>query len=99
MVRAEQRARSNDMPIDEPSATDPFLDEVVERALAPYRGTAPRELLETMREMLVEALTEDEVGRDLLERARPHATPHGSGVQVRDGAREARRKAGSGEDG
>ncbi|HTN90441.1 MAG TPA: hypothetical protein VL242_42495 [Sorangium sp.] len=83
---------------DEPSATDPFLDEVVERALAPYRGLAPRELLEAMRELLIEALTEDEVGRDLLERARPHATPLGSGVETRDGAGEPRRKAG-GEDG
>ncbi|WP_437303761.1 hypothetical protein [Sorangium sp. So ce388] len=83
---------------DEPSATDPFLDEVVERALAPYRGLAPRELLEAMRELLVEALTEDEVGRDLLERARPHATPLGSGVKTRDGAGEPRRKAGGGED-
>ncbi|XXX77807.1 hypothetical protein WMF30_03405 [Sorangium sp. So ce134] len=87
------------MPIDEPSATDPFLDEVVERALAPYRGIAPRELLETMREMLVEALTEDEVGRDLLERARPRAAPLGSGIESREGAPAPRRKAGGGEDG
>ncbi|KYF74764.1 hypothetical protein BE11_51040 [Sorangium cellulosum] len=84
---------------DDPGATDPFLDEIVERALAPYRALAPRELLDAMREMLVEAITEDEVGRDLLERARPHATPLGSGVETRDGAGEPRRKAGGGEDG
>ncbi|WP_437325408.1 hypothetical protein [Sorangium sp. So ce381] len=85
---------------DEPSATDDrFLDEVVERALASYRGVAPPELIETMRELLVEALTEDEVGRDLLERARPRAAPLGSGVEARDGAGEPRRKAGGGEGG
>ncbi|AUX24984.1 uncharacterized protein SOCEGT47_055250 [Sorangium cellulosum] len=84
---------------DEPSATDPFLDEVVERALAPYRGVAQPELLEIMRELLVEALTEDEVGRDLVERARPRAAPLGSGVQARDGGAEPGRKAGGGEHG
>jgi hypothetical protein len=85
---------------DEPSATDdPFLDEIVERTLAPYRGIAPPEVLGAMRELLVEALTEDEVGRDLFERARPRAAPLGSGTEARDGAGEPRRKAGGGEDG
>ncbi|WP_437913293.1 hypothetical protein WME73_42030 [Sorangium sp. So ce302] len=84
---------------DEPSATDPFLAEVVERTLARYRGIASHDVIETMRELLVEALTEDEVGRDLLERARPRAAPLGSGVEARDGAGEPRRKAGGGEDG
>lgn len=84
---------------DEPSATDPFLDEVVERTLARYSGVAAPDVLEAMRELLVEALAEDEVGRDLLERARPRAAPLGSGVAARDGAGEPRRKAGGGEDG
>ncbi|XXT19277.1 hypothetical protein WME94_54540 [Sorangium sp. So ce429] len=84
---------------DEPGAADPFLDEIVERTLAPYRGIAPPELLEAMRELIVEALTEDEVGRDLLERARPHATPLGSGVETREGAGAPQRRAGSGGDG
>ncbi|MDC0684349.1 MULTISPECIES: hypothetical protein [Sorangium] len=84
---------------DEPSATDPFLDEVVERTLARYRGIASHDVIETMRELLVEALTEDEVGRDLLERARPRAAPLGSGVAARDGAVEPRRKAGGGDNG
>ncbi|WP_437295424.1 hypothetical protein [Sorangium sp. So ce426] len=84
---------------DTPSTNDPFLDEVVERGLAPYRGKVSPEQLETMREMLVEALIEDEVGRDLLDRARPRATPIGSGVETQEGAREPRRKAGSDEDG
>lgn len=92
---------------DEPSATDdPYLDEIVERTLAPYRGIASHDVIETMRELLVEALTEDEVGRDLFERARPRAAPLGSGIEARDGAGEARdgageprRKAGGGEDG
>ncbi|AGP34093.1 hypothetical protein [Sorangium cellulosum] len=87
------------MPTDEPSATDPYLDEVVERALAPYRGIASRDVIEAMRELLVEALTEDEVGRDLLERARPRAAPLGSGIEAREGAAAPRRKAGGGEDG
>lgn len=84
---------------EEPSATDPFLDEVVERALARYSGVASHDVIEAMRELLVEALTEDEVGRDLLERARPRAAPLGSGVAARDGAGEPRRKAGGGADG
>jgi hypothetical protein len=60
---------------DDDSSRDAYLEAIVERVLAPYRPLVSPETLEAMREMLVEWLTLDEVGKDLLERARPRAAP------------------------
>jgi len=77
------------MATDEKQPPDLFLEATVERSLAPYRDLVSPETLEVMREMLVEALTEDEVSRDLLERARPKASPLQSGSSPVNGVAAA----------
>ena len=56
-------------PVEEP-APDPILDDEIERAVAPYRGTVTAEMLEHYRERLRVALLFHPVGRRLLKRVR-----------------------------
>ena len=60
---------------------DAYLESIVERTIAPYRTLVTPEVLDLMREMVEESLTEDEIGLELLERARPRIAPDGSGVK------------------
>lgn len=65
-------------------ASDPFLDEVVEEALAPYRAALSEDLLEAMRRVLEDTLATEPLARQLLSRARPRAVPLQSGDQPTD---------------
>jgi hypothetical protein len=82
------------MPTDPKPTGDAYLDSIVERTLATYRALVPPDVLEVMRELVVQALTEDEVGRDLLERARPRKAPEQSDIQPVDGAPAPAKTAG-----
>jgi len=82
------------MPTDDDSSRDAFLEATVERSLAPYRALVSPETLAVMREMLAESLTEDEVGRDLLERAWRSRAPLQTGERRSNGKAEPDSKAG-----
>ena len=59
----------------------PFLDEVVEKALAPYRDSLPEEALEAMRQVLGDVLATEPLACQLVSRARPRKVPLQSGDQ------------------
>jgi len=63
---------------------DPFLQAEVKRALAHVEGRVPPEVLQTMRETLIDALTTHPVGARLLRKAREDARRAQSGVQAKD---------------
>jgi hypothetical protein len=86
------------MPSERTPSGDAYLESIVERTIAPYRDLVTPDVLELMREMIVESLAEDEVGRDLLERARPRKVPIQSGDQPMEDAAEERRGAGGDDD-
>jgi hypothetical protein len=73
----------------DPPIDDPYLNEIIERTLARYRRLVSPAVLAAMRLSLIHALTEDEVGVDLLRRARPRASPLRSGEEPVDGKGEA----------
>jgi hypothetical protein len=59
--------------------TDAFLQEILDEAMAPYRGRVPEEQLEMMRRVLKEEMREDATAMRLLSAARPRSVPHRSG--------------------
>jgi len=56
-------------------AKDPILEAELERALAPYRGVLPAEVLQEFRDALEHALTKHPTGSLLLARVRPRQAP------------------------
>ena len=85
--------------MDADEERDQLLEETVERSLAPYRHLVSPEVLAVMREMAMEALTEDEVGRDLLERARRERPVAKTGTRETEPTAGPDRKAGGGDGG
>lgn len=83
----------------EQALTEAFVEEHVQRALAPYRGRFPPELLEHFAEELRELLFTHPVASRVLSRVRPHEAS--SGTQPAPGVAEtavpaAPRKASAG---
>lgn len=64
---------------------DPFMEEVLANALAPYEGLVPPEVLATMRHLLEDALTTDRLGAELYARAKPRPIPLESGAVDKSG--------------
>jgi len=76
---------------------DPVLEAEIERALAPYKGLVPPEMLAVMRAELERALTQDAVGQALLKQARPAPVVDQSGdvaTRAADGAPAKAEKGG-----
>jgi hypothetical protein len=67
----------------------------VERVLAALAGSLPPEVLDVLREELLEGLTEHPVGRELVRRARPRVAPERSGEVGPQGSAE-KKPTGSG---
>jgi len=70
-------------------ASNPVLDATVERALAPFRGLLPPEVLEEFRDTMADALTEHPVSKELLNRLRERRVPDESGDEPALGASAA----------
>lgn len=96
-------AKGPDMPIDtappddaypEIPEDDPDLQAEVKRALGPYEKLVPPEILQTMRETLIDALTTHPVGVRLMEKARK-AKQAQSGTQANGAGEEPAGKKGS----
>ncbi|MEJ7734698.1 MAG: hypothetical protein WKG00_36575 [Polyangiaceae bacterium] len=51
---------------------DPYIEQLVDRAVAPYRGKLAVAVLEELRELLGDALATHPVVSRLVERGRPH---------------------------
>jgi hypothetical protein len=73
---------------------DPDLQAELKRALGPYERMLPPEILQTMREMLIDALTTHPVGVRLMEKARK-AKQAPSGTQSNGATEEPAGKKGS----
>lgn len=56
-----------------------FLQEILDEAMAPYRGRLPEKQLQMMRRVLEEEMREDAAAMRLLSAARPRSVPHRSG--------------------
>jgi hypothetical protein len=69
------------------SEDDPDLQAEVKRALGPYEKLLPPQVLQTMRETLIDALTTHPVGVRLMEKARK-ARQAESGTQANSAAGE-----------
>jgi hypothetical protein len=73
---------------------DPDLQAEVKRALGPYEKLVPPEVLQAMRETLIDALTTHPVGVRLMEKARKPKQAR-SGTQPNDADEEPADKKGS----
>jgi hypothetical protein len=71
----------------EQALTEAFVEEHVQRALAPYRGRFPPELIEHFAEELRELVLTHPVASRILSRVRPHQAS--SGTQPAPGVEEA----------
>ena len=81
---------------------DAYVDEVVERALAPYADKVPAAVLEEMRAAMREDLLAHPLSAKLINRLRPRpALPHSDDIEVEPGWRTGavRGKAGDGSGG
>jgi hypothetical protein len=74
-------------PDPEQALTEAFVEEHVQRALAPYRGRFPPELIEHFAEELRELVFTHPVASRILSRVRPHQAS--SGAQPAPGVAEA----------
>ena len=63
---------------------DPIVAAEVKRALAPYEGIHPPDVLATMAEILEHALTTHPVGTALVDRVRPRVSPSQSATVAKD---------------
>lgn len=73
-----------------PEDDDPVLKAEMERALGPYMSLLPRDYIEkVLKPILRHALTEDAVGRSLLDRVRQmeQRAPLKSGEKTKEGVR------------
>lgn len=68
---------------------DPFLEEILDGAMAAYVGRMPAEQLATMRRVLREEMREDATAMRLVSAARPRAAPKQSGDVPAEGAATA----------
>jgi hypothetical protein len=70
-----------------PEDDDPVLAAEMERALRPYEGLVPPQMLLVLRDILRNALTEHPVGRTLLDRVRAleRVPPSKSGAETKPG--------------
>lgn len=75
-----------------PEDDDPLLAAEIERAIEPYRGLVPPQMLLVLRNIARMSLTEDPLGRQLLERMRAldRAAPSKSGEETRPGLKADR---------
>lgn len=73
---------------------DPDLQAEVKRALGPYEKMLPPEVLQAMREMLIDALTTHPVGVRLMHKAR-EAKQQRSGTETSGASEEPADKKGS----
>ena len=71
-----------------PEDDDPVLAAELNRALAPYRTLVPPEMLEVYRDILRHSLTENPVGKALLDRVKAieRKPPSQSGEEAKEGA-------------
>lgn len=88
------------MSTDDRMTPDPYVEAIIERTVAPYQALVSPAVLESMREALRYALTVDEVGADLVARARPRSAPLESGEEPVEGggAEGLRDRTGSGDE-
>lgn len=63
-----------------------FLQEILDEAMAPYRGRLPEAQLQMMRRVLEAEMREDATAMRLLSAARPRTAPHRSGDVPVEGA-------------
>ena len=83
-----------------PTPLDPLVAAEVERALSPYVGLVPPDVLQTMREVLEDALTTHPVAMKLLDHLRERVAQEVSGTIPKEGAEprlEEKGKAGGDE--
>ncbi len=83
-----------------PTPLDPIVEAEVERAISPYVGLLPPEVLKTMREVLEDALTTHPVAMKLIDHLRERVAPDASGTIPKEGAeprRDEKAKAGGDE--
>jgi hypothetical protein len=65
---------------------DPFLEEILDGAMAPYLGQLPPEQLAMVRQVLRQEMREDATAMRLLSAARSRAVPKQSGDVLVEGA-------------
>lgn len=78
---------------------DPWIEEQIDAAVAPYVTLLPPEEIAWMRDRLFEALTTERRGRELVRRARPRKVVRSGTVRTDDARAEApsrKRRGGAG---
>ena len=81
---------------DDPPAGEPFVEEKLDRALAPYAGLLPPEVLADFRGTLADFMTSHPPMARMLARLRPRPAVDVSGDQPTGGADEEAVPAASG---
>jgi hypothetical protein len=77
-------AKRKKKPKPKPQSREQIVAETIEEAMAPYLGVLPKEALETMRDILEEAMATHPVALAALDALDAQAAPDRSGTRARD---------------
>ena len=77
-------AKRKKNPKPKPQSRRQIVDETIAEAMAPYLGVLPKEALETMRDILEEAMATHPVALEALAALEAEAAPDRSGTRAKE---------------